>query len=78
MLEIPAGLTDGDQPDEAIRRESMEETGYAVIAPRYLFDAYASPGTLTEKVSLFYARVDLDEKAGEGGGLENEGRTSKF
>lgn len=73
MLEIPAGLTDGDQPDEAIRRESMEETGYAVSAPRYLFDTYASPGTLTEKVSLFYARVDLDEKAGEGGGLENEG-----
>jgi len=73
MLEIPAGLTDGDHPDEAIRRESMEETGYAVSAPRYLFDTYASPGTLTEKVSLFYARVDLDVKAGEGGGLENEG-----
>lgn len=73
MLEIPAGLTDGDQPDEAIRRESMEETGYAVSAPRYLFDTYASPGTLTEKISLFYARVDLAEKAGKGGGLETEG-----
>ena len=73
MLEIPAGLTDGDQPDEAIRRESMEETGYTVDAPRFLFDTYASPGTLTEKISLFYARVDLDVKAGEGGGLKTEG-----
>lgn len=73
MLEIPAGLTDGDHPDEAVRREAMEETGYAVETPRYLFDTYASPGTLTEKVSLFYARVNVGEKAGLGGGLETEG-----
>lgn len=73
LLEIPAGLTDGDEPADAIRRESMEETGYAVSAPRFLFDTYASPGTLTEKISLFYARVDLDDKVGTGGGLETEG-----
>lgn len=73
MLEVPAGLTDGDRPDEAVRREAMEETGYAVSDVRYLFDTYASPGTLTEKVSLFYARADLGEKAGKGGGLETEG-----
>lgn len=73
MLEVPAGLTDGDHPDEAIRREAMEETGYAVKEVRYLFDIYASPGTLTEKVGLFYARIDLEEKAGTGGGLETEG-----
>ncbi|NTF07077.1 NUDIX domain-containing protein [Agrobacterium rubi] len=73
MLEVPAGLTDGDHPDEAIRREAMEETGYAVQEVQYLFDIYASPGTLTEKIGLFYARIDLDEKAGEGGGLETEG-----
>lgn len=73
MLEVPAGLTDGDRPDEAVRREAMEETGYAVSEVRYLFDTYASPGTLTEKVSLFYARADLGEKAGKGGGLETEG-----
>ena len=34
---------------------------------------YASPGTLTEKVSLFVARIDLDVQAGSGGGLEDEG-----
>jgi nudix-type nucleoside diphosphatase (YffH/AdpP family) len=73
MLEVPAGLIDDDQPDEAIRREAMEETGYAVNDVQYLFQTYASPGTLTEKVGLFYARVDLDEKAGLGGGLATEG-----
>lgn len=73
MLEVPAGLIDDDQPDEAIRREAMEETGYAVKDVQYLFETYASPGTLTEKVALFYARIDLDEKAGLGGGLDTEG-----
>ena len=73
MLEVPAGLIDDDQPDEAIRREAMEETGYAVKEVQYLFETYASPGTLTEKVALFYARIDLDEKAGVGGGLDTEG-----
>ncbi len=73
MLEVPAGLIDDDAPDQAIRREAMEETGYAVGEVKYLFETYASPGTLTEKVGLFYARVDLEEKAGLGGGLETEG-----
>lgn len=73
MLEVPAGLIDDDQPDEAIRREAMEETGYAVKDVQYLFETYASPGTLTEKVALFYARIDLNEKAGLGGGLDTEG-----
>ena len=73
MLEVPAGLIDDDQPDEAIRREAMEENGYEVKDVQYLFETYASPGTLTEKVGLFYARVDLEEKAGIGGGLDTEG-----
>lgn len=73
MLEVPAGLIDDDQPDEAIRREAMEETGYAVEEVQYLFETYASPGTLTEKVALFYARINMEEKAGLGGGLDTEG-----
>lgn len=73
LLEIPAGLTDGDHPSEAVRREALEETGYAVETPRFLFNTYASPGTLTEKVSLFYARVNVEKKAGLGGGLDTEG-----
>ncbi len=73
MIEVPAGLLDGDDAADAIRREAMEESGYAVDKVEYLFDMYASPGTLTEKVSLFVARIDLDMQAGSGGGLEDEG-----
>jgi nudix-type nucleoside diphosphatase (YffH/AdpP family) len=73
MIEIPAGLLDGDHPAEAIAREAMEETGYLVDNAEYLFDAYMSPGTLTERVSFFAAEIDLTKKAGEGGGLASEG-----
>lgn len=74
MLEIPAGLIDEDElPADAVIREAMEETGFEIDEARYLFDMYASPGTLTEKVSLFFGRIDLDIKAGEGGGLDSEG-----
>jgi nudix-type nucleoside diphosphatase (YffH/AdpP family) len=73
MIEIPAGLLDGDHPAEAIAREAMEETGYLVENAEYLFDAYMSPGTLTERVSFFAAEIDLTKKLGEGGGLPHEG-----
>ncbi|MCZ7855674.1 NUDIX domain-containing protein [Agrobacterium salinitolerans] len=73
MIEVPAGLLDDDDAADAIRREAMEESGYAVEKVEYLFDMYASPGTLTEKVSLFVARINLDVQAGNGGGLEDEG-----
>jgi nudix-type nucleoside diphosphatase (YffH/AdpP family) len=73
MIEIPAGLLDGDHPAEAIAREAMEETGYLVENAEYIFDAYMSPGTLTERVSFFAAEIDLTKKLGEGGGLPHEG-----
>lgn len=73
MIEIPAGLLDGDHPAEAIAREAMEETGYLVENAEYLFDAYMSPGTVTERVSFFAAEIDLAQRAGEGGGLASEG-----
>jgi nudix-type nucleoside diphosphatase (YffH/AdpP family) len=73
MIEIPAGLLDGDHPAEAIAREAMEETGYLVENAEFIFDAYMSPGTLTERVSFFAAEIDLSKKAGEGGGLASEG-----
>ena len=73
MIEVPAGLLDGDHPAEAIAREAMEETGYRVENAEYLFDAYMSPGTLTERVSFFAAEIDLGKRVGAGGGLAEEG-----
>lgn len=73
MIETPAGLLDRDDPLTAIVREAMEETGYRIDRAEYLFDAYMSPGAVTEKVSFFAAEIDVHERAGEGGGLEEEG-----
>ena len=72
LLDIPAGLLEGDAPHEAIRREAMEETGYFVGEAHHLFDFFASPGTLTEKVALFAAFVSASDRVMEGGGLEEE------
>jgi ADP-ribose pyrophosphatase len=73
LLETPAGLLDDDSPADAVTREAMEETGYAVSDVRHLFDMYASPGTLTERVSCFAAHIDATNRAGKGGGVEGEG-----
>jgi nudix-type nucleoside diphosphatase (YffH/AdpP family) len=73
LIETPAGLLEGDDPVSAIIREAMEETGYRIDTAEYLFDAYMSPGTLTERVSFFAAEIDASHKVGEGGGLEEEG-----
>jgi nudix-type nucleoside diphosphatase (YffH/AdpP family) len=73
MIETPAGLLDRDDPLTAIVREAMEETGYRIDRAEYLFDAYMSPGAVTEKVSFFAAEIDVHERAGKGGGLEEEG-----
>ncbi|WP_411035238.1 NUDIX domain-containing protein [Shinella sp. BYT-45] len=73
LLEVPAGLLDDDGPQQAVAREAMEETGYAVSDVRHVFDTFASPGTLTERVSCFAARIDAARREGSGGGVEGEG-----
>ena len=72
MIEVPAGLLDGDEPEEAIRREAMEESGYRGRDVRFLFKALTSPGSVTEVVHFFYAPIDLSDRINEGGGLAEE------
>lgn len=72
MLEVPAGLLDGDHPEEAIRREAVEETGYRVERVRHLFRSFMSPGAVTETIDFFVAEIDIADRAGAGGGLAEE------
>ena len=53
LLEACAGLLDSDQPEETIRREVMEETGFRIGAPQKLFELYMSPGSVTERLFFF-------------------------
>jgi nudix-type nucleoside diphosphatase (YffH/AdpP family) len=73
LIETPAGLLEGDDPTSAIIREAMEETGYRIDRAEYLYDAYMSPGAVTERVSFFAAEIDAANRTGRGGGLEEEG-----
>jgi len=73
LIEACAGLLDGNDPLEAMRREAIEETGYAVQSPRKVFEAYMSPGSVTEKLHFFVAAVDDADRRHAGGGDEHEG-----
>lgn len=72
MIEIVAGTLDieGEKPEEALKREIIEEMGYKVDLINHLKDFYVSPGGCTEVCSLYY--VEVSEKVAEGGGIDNE------
>lgn len=72
LIECCAGLLDQDNPEECIRRETMEETGYAVTAVEKVFEAYMSPGSVTEILHFFVAGYTSEGKVQAGGGLEEE------
>ncbi|MDP1731707.1 MAG: NUDIX domain-containing protein [Devosia sp.] len=73
LIETCAGLLDGDDPETCARKEAEEETGYRVTSIRHLFDAYMSPGSVTEKLSFFIASYDAASRISAGGGLAHEG-----
>lgn len=72
LMEVPAGLLDEGHPEDAIRREAMEETGYRLRVVRHLFKAFMSPGAITELVHFFSAPIDLADRVNGGGGLAEE------
>ena len=73
LIEAAAGLLDNAAPEERIRHEAEEETGYKVDVVTKIFDAYMSPGSVTEKLHFFVAEYDAASKIASGGGLEGEG-----
>jgi nudix-type nucleoside diphosphatase (YffH/AdpP family) len=72
LIEVCAGLLDNDHPEDAIRREAEEETGYQVKEVRKVYEAYMSPGSVTEILYFFIAEYTKDMQVHDGGGLEAE------
>jgi nudix-type nucleoside diphosphatase (YffH/AdpP family) len=73
LIEACAGLLDGDDAQTCIRREVAEETGFSVRSPRKLFEAYMSPGSVTEKLHFFVAEYQDRDRVNLGGGDAAEG-----
>jgi nudix-type nucleoside diphosphatase (YffH/AdpP family) len=72
LIESCAGLLDDDDPEDCIRRETEEETGYKIKAVRKILEAYMSPGSVTEVLYFFIAEYTPTMKKDEGGGIEHE------
>lgn len=72
MIEACAGLLDQNNPEDCIKRETEEETGYKISKVEKIFESYMSPGSVTEILHFFIAEYDKNMKVREGGGLLEE------
>jgi len=72
LVEIPAGMLDKDNPEACIIRETEEEVGYKLKSVKKVYEAYSSPGVMTEKMHFFIGEYTNDMKVSAGGGLDSE------
>lgn len=72
LIEACAGLLDKDNAEDCIRRETEEETGYKIKDVRKIFEAYMSPGSVTEILYFFIAEYTKEMKVADGGGVAHE------
>jgi nudix-type nucleoside diphosphatase (YffH/AdpP family) len=73
LIEAAAGMLDDESPENRIRAEAEEEIGYRLNDVRKVFEAFMSPGALTEKLHFFVAEYDRSMRIGDGGGIADEG-----
>ncbi len=73
LIEVCAGLLDGNDPAECARREAEEELGFRLSNLRPMASTMMSPGAITERITLFLADYDLAARIGDGGGQPHEG-----
>jgi nudix-type nucleoside diphosphatase (YffH/AdpP family) len=73
LIEAAAGLLDDASPEVRIRAEAEEEIGYCLGKVEKVFEAFMSPGSITEKLHFFVAEYEPSMRIGDGGGLASEG-----
>ncbi len=73
LIEAVAGLLDNASPEARIRAEAEEETGYRLREVHKVFEAFMSPGSVTEKLHFFVAEYEPEMRVGSGGGIADEG-----
>lgn len=73
LIEAAAGLLDNASPEERIRQEAEEETGYRIDSVKKIYEAFMSPGSVTERIHFFIGEYKASDRTGDGGGLVDEG-----
>lgn len=73
LIEAAAGLLDNAAAEERIRLEAEEETGYRIGSVRKIYEAFMSPGSVTERLHFFVGEYHPEDRVGAGGGLAQEG-----
>lgn len=72
MIETCAGLLDGDDPETCVLKEAEEESGIRPKRAVKVFEAYMSPGAVTEIIHFYVAEYREEDRVGHGGGLDEE------
>jgi len=73
ITETVAGMIDaGETPEAAVIRETMEETGYRISNPEPIGTFLSSPGGTSERIFLYFAKVNRRDKVDRGGGIDDE------
>ena len=73
ITEAIAGMIDGNEtPEDAVIRETLEETGYKIKKPELICKFFSSPGGTSERIFLYFAEVSESDRVGKGGGLDGE------
>lgn len=72
LIEVCAGKREGLDAASRVVKEVEEETGYRIKDPRFLFEAFMSPGVFAERLSFFVARYSPADRIAGGGGLDDE------
>ena len=70
LTEVCAGMLDDDAPEACVIREAFEETGVVLSGATHAFDAFMSPGGMTEKIACFVAPYSPADRKGAGGGVD--------
>ena len=79
MLEVVAGILEQNEtPEDALRRELIEEIGYRAGDLTHIATFYVSPGGSSERIMLYYAEVGETDRIAAGGGLASEGEDIQF
>ena len=73
LVEVAAGMLDDMNPEECIKREAEEETGYQIHHVEKVCEAFTTPGSATEKIHFFMAEYDETQRTAVGGGKHEEG-----